>query len=120
MASWFPEFGREVLLVRIQFSTEGGLAYLPGLARRSLIDCATLPAGEAEELERAVSTAKFFELPAEVGSQTRGAADLQSHTITVEADDRTHTVRVREPVTDDGLRLLLDRLRRKSRRRKGS
>lgn len=96
--------------MRIQFSTEGGLAYFPGLRKPVTIEVADLPEGEARAVRGLVADANFFDLPPEVGAAPRGAADMQRHTITVEDAGRRHTVRVAEP-GGDALGKLLGKLR---------
>lgn len=95
---------------RITFRTGGGFAPLPGLSKPVTIDAAALPADTAAELRRLLEAARFFSLPPRVGGQ-RDAADYQTYTIDVEAEDRRHAVRVSEPVADPHLRALVDRLR---------
>jgi hypothetical protein len=96
--------------MRVQFKTEGGVAYFPALSAPLIIDSSTLPAETARTLERLVEEARFFELPAQVGTLPRGAADVQHYTVTVEERGRSHTVRMVEPVTHPDLRPLLDYL----------
>jgi hypothetical protein len=96
--------------MRVQFKTEGGVAYFPALSTPLTIDSSTLPAAAARILERLVEDARLFELPAQVGTMPRGAADVQHHTVTVEERGRSHTVRIVEPVTHPGLQQLLDYL----------
>ncbi|HWQ12108.1 MAG TPA: protealysin inhibitor emfourin [Roseiflexaceae bacterium] len=101
--------------MRVQFRTEGGSAYFPGLSRPVTIDSADLPGEEMDELRRLVAAARFFDQPALVGAPPRGAADYQQHTITIEEGGRRHTVRVTDFATDPDLRALLDYLRTKAR-----
>ena len=64
------------------------------------VDVDHLDKEEAEELKRLIDAARFFELPAAVGSPARGAADYQYYIFTVEDGGRRHTVRVLVPVED--------------------
>ena len=98
--------------MRIVFTTEGGLAFFPGLSRPVLIDSQDLAAAEAAELERLLDSARFFELPEHCRALHRGAADYRQYTITVENKNRRHTVRMADPVENPQLQALLDFLRR--------
>ena len=49
--------------MHIVFTTEGGFAFFPGLSRPDVIDSHDLSAAEADELERLLDRARFFELP---------------------------------------------------------
>lgn len=97
-------------MLRITFRTGGGFAPLPGLSTPVTIDAAALPADAAAELRQLLEGASFFSLPSRIGGQP-GAADYQTYTVAVEEDGRTHTVRVSEPIPDERLRALVDRLR---------
>jgi hypothetical protein len=108
--------------MQVQLKTEGGIAHFPGLSRPVLIDSAALSGEEAEELQRLVVTARFFEQPPNAGTPPRGAADYRRYTITVDAGERQHTVQVAEPVADAALRELIRFLEAKARalRKKGT
>jgi len=102
--------------MRIVFTTEGGLAFFPGLSRPAVIDRHDLSAAEAAELERLLDSARFFELPEDCRALHRSAADYRQYTITVENKDRRHTVRLADPVENPQLQALLDLLRRHAQR----
>ena len=97
--------------MHVQFTTEGGIAYLPGLSKPVAIGSEQLSPAEAAELKRLVEAAHFFERPAQVGSTPRGAADYQRYTIVVEEGERKHTVQLTDPVQDPDLQKLLNFLR---------
>ena len=86
--------------MRIEFSQTGGIGYFPGLNKPVTVEVDHLEKEEAEELKRLVEAARFFDLPATVGSPARGAADYQHYMLTVEDGGRRHTVRVLVPVED--------------------
>ncbi len=98
--------------MRIQFKTEGGMAYLPGLSKPVAIDTDELPVAEANELEQLIEAAGFFELPA-TSVPPRGAADYQQYTISVTAPGRSHTARLTDPIEDPHIRELINYLRAK-------
>jgi len=107
--------------MRIEFTTQGGIAHFPGLARPVVIDTDTLTEAEASELARLLEAARFFERPAGAVPPRRGAADCRQYTITAEGADRLHTVNVFEPVEDPALQPLLRFLQTKARElRRGS
>jgi hypothetical protein len=80
--------------VRIQYAKEGGMAYIPALARPVTIDTETLSPEQAQALEELVRKAAFFDLPQNIGKLRRGAADYQTYTITVAEGGRSHSIRV--------------------------
>jgi Emfourin len=86
--------------MRIEFTQTGGIGYFPGLNKPVTVEVDHLDKEEAEELKRLIEAARFFELPAAVGSPARGAADYQYYILTVEDGGRRHTVRVLVPVED--------------------
>jgi hypothetical protein len=100
--------------MRVEFKVEGGLAYFPGLSEPILIDSTVLPEDEAQELRRLVEASHFFERPTSVSAPRRGAADYRQYTITIEDDERHHTVKLIDPVTDHHLQELLHFLQSKA------
>lgn len=89
---------------------EGGVAHFPGLAKLLVIETDDLPGDEAEELQRLVDSARFFDMPAEPGPPPRGAADYRRYLITVSEAGRKHTVRLHDPVSDPQVAALVERL----------
>jgi hypothetical protein len=100
--------------MRVQFSTEGGIAYFPGLSQPVTIEADQLAHAQAAELRQLVEAAGFFDLPAHVGKPARGAADYHQYTVTIEEGERRHTVRMTEPIDNDNLRRLVAFLRTKA------
>lgn len=100
--------------MRVQFKTEGGLAYLPGLSQPVTFDTDGLSPEEAGKLERLVEAAGFFELPA-TSDPPPGGADLRSYTISISSSGRSHTVRIVEPIDNPQLQALVDHLSEKAR-----
>jgi hypothetical protein len=100
--------------MRIQFRTEGGIAYFPGLSKPATIDTNELPAKEANELEQLIEAADFFDLPADF-APPRGAADYRQYTISVTALGHTHTTRLVDPIEDPNVQALVDYLEVKAR-----
>jgi hypothetical protein len=93
--------------MRIEFSTEGGIAYFPGLSQPVTIDSEQLSQQESAELKRLVAAAHFFELPGKIGRPAPGAADYRQYKVTIEAGQRQHTLHATEPIEDAELRRLV-------------
>ena len=94
--------------MKIELRTTGGIAHFPGLAAPVAFDTAELSAERRATIERLVEEARFFDQPAEA-PQPRGA-DYKVYTITVQAGDRTHTVRVADVIANPGLAALVSEL----------
>ena len=97
--------------MRVTFKTEGGLAYFPGLSRPVVFDLDRLPTDQSDLLRQQIRASGFFDLPSQIGAPQRGAADYRQYTLTVSDDNRSHTVRLFDPVTDTPLQSLLAILR---------
>ena len=91
--------------MRITFKSTGGVAYFPGLSAPKVVDVSALPDDRQQEVQKLVDETRFFELPARTPAK-RGAADYQTHTITVTDGARQHTVEVSDPVPPQLERLL--------------
>jgi emfourin len=95
--------------MRVRFQVSGGLAAFPGLMGPRTIDVDALDPEARRSLTGLIDAAHFFELPARLAAPK--GADYQSYDITVEDDERRHTVHVSDPVTHPGLQALIARLR---------
>jgi hypothetical protein len=100
--------------MRVRFKTDGGFVYLPARSEPTTIDTDDLPAEEAEELERLIEAAGFFELP-ETSSPPRGGADYLRYTISVMSPEHRHTVHLADPIEDPHLQALVEYLEAKAR-----
>ena len=98
--------------MRVQFKTEGGLAYFPGLSRPTLIDSKDLPPAEAAHLQQLVQAVN---VALEQKTVAPGAADHQHYIITIETQEESIRLQTADPVEDPSLQALLDYLRGKSR-----
>jgi hypothetical protein len=96
--------------MRVQFQTEGGIAYFPGLATPQTIDVEALDDQARRELVELIDKAKFFDLPRELPAAP-GAADFQTNVVTIEDGERRHTVRVSDASGHPELQTLIARLR---------
>ena len=101
--------------MRVQFQSDGGLAVFPGLQTPSNIDVNALPASDANRLRQLFRATSFFDLPAQIGTLPRGAADMRTYTISIEDGGQRHTVHVAEPITDATLQELVDALQAQAR-----
>jgi len=98
--------------MQIQFKSEGGFAFFPGLNKPVTIDTEKLSPQETGELQKLLNAARFFELPKLVGAISPKAADHRRYNITVEkAEGGSHSVQVADVVDDPPLRQLLDFLK---------
>jgi hypothetical protein len=95
--------------MRVEFRTDGGLVYLPTRSEPVTIETDDLPAAEANELERLIEAARFFDLP-ETSAPSRGAADYLWYTISVTSPERSHTVVLTDPIEDPHSQALVEYL----------
>jgi hypothetical protein len=92
--------------MRIGFERTGGFA---GLRMSASIDTNTLEDETAAELHQMVEQADFFNLPAKITGDA-STADMYQYRITVETDDRQHTVYIENVQPPDALNTLIRRL----------
>jgi hypothetical protein len=83
--------------MRITFKSSGGIAYFPGLSAPKTVDVSSLPSDRQEEIRNLLAESRFFDLPSRTAPR-KGAADYQTHTITIADDARQHTVEVSDPI----------------------
>ena len=100
--------------MRVQFKMDGGFVYLPERSAPVTIDTDSLPAAEANELERLLEAADFFDLP-ETSLPPRGAADYLRYTISVTSPEHSHTVSLTDPIEDPHVQALVECLEAKAR-----
>ncbi len=92
--------------MKIHFERSGGFM---GVRMATMVDDNTLPNDEARDLRQMVESAGFFDLPAHLTSATPGA-DQFHYVLTVEAEDRMHTVTTTDAAAPPELQPLLRRL----------
>jgi len=100
--------------MRVQFKMEGGFVYLPARSEPVTVETDDLPEGEADELERLIEAAGFFELP-ETSPPPRGAPDGFRYTISVTRHEHSHTVHLADPIEDPHVQALVEYLEAKAR-----
>lgn len=103
-------------LMRVEFTTEGGIAHFPGLGKPVAISSEQLSESDAQKLKRLVNTVDFFDRPARANLPAPGAADYRQYTITIEEAGRRHTVRLTDPIDDPGFKELMAFLRNKAKK----
>ena len=101
--------------MRISFERSGGFA---GLTLTAELDTASLPADDADQVQKMVEAAGFFQLPASIPAAARGA-DAFQYVVTVEDQGRRHTVRTTDLAAPDALRSLLQHLTKVAREKRG-
>jgi hypothetical protein len=99
--------------MRVRFKMDGGFVYLATRSEPTTIDTEDLPAEEANELQRLVEAAGFFELPETIPPHP-GAADYLQYTISVTSCEHTHTVQLTDLIEDPALRALVEYLEAKA------
>jgi hypothetical protein len=99
--------------MRVEYKTDGGFVYLPARSEPVTIDTDDLPAEEANELERLIEAAGFFDLP-ETSAPPRGA-DYLRYTISVTSPEHSHTVHLTDPIEDPDIQALVEYLEAKAR-----
>jgi hypothetical protein len=100
--------------MRVQFAMEGGISYFPGLSQPVVIDSATLPPEEADELQQLDNATRFFTLPTSIGTPPPGAADYRQYTVSIEDGDRAHAIQLHDPIEDSELEKLIRFLQTKA------
>jgi len=98
--------------VRIELSQTGGIGYFPGLSKPAAVEVERLDNEAAEALKRLIEVTHFFDLPAEVGTPAKGAADCQLLILTITEDERCRTVRLLPPIADPALCELVQRVQK--------
>jgi hypothetical protein len=96
--------------MRIELTTEGGIASFPGLRKPVAVDGERLSPEQAAELQGLIDAARFFELP-EMADRPRRGADYREYTLTVEDRGRRHTVRFSDLTDNEALKRLAARVK---------
>jgi hypothetical protein len=92
--------------MKIDYLRSGGFA---NLSLRLAVDTGDLPPDKAQDLQRLVDAAGFFDLPARIGTEG-GAADAFHYRIAISGGGRAHTVEVLNASPPSSLQPLLDHL----------
>ena len=94
--------------MRIHFQRTGGFA---GRKLEGILDSSALPPAQVRQLRELLRQSHFFDKPSEIEPQAPGA-DRFSYKITVEYNNRRHTVEAMEGSVPGEMRPLLDFLTR--------
>lgn len=100
-------------VMKIHFERSGGFA---GMTMNVDIDAHALSDTEREALMTHLSNAEFFALPSAIADQSTTGADRYNYRITIQSDDRTHTVECTDGSAPASLTPLLDWLNDSARR----
>lgn len=92
-------------MTTIFFKRAGGFV---GQSLRFQVNLSQLPADEARGLVRLIEQAQFFDLPE--NSILKFNPDEFQYTITVDSDEKSHTVRTNDSTMPTALRPLVDQL----------
>jgi hypothetical protein len=98
--------------MRITLHRTGGLAAIPGLEVHAAVDTATLPTGEAAELEAAARSAKRDGLP--TAPPSPDARDQRTYELTIQDGSETRSALFHDPIPTQGLRDLVKLLSSRS------
>lgn len=103
--------------MRIYFERSGGFA---GMRVSTTIDTESLGSEETHELQQLTDAAKFFALPAMITTTSPAGVDQFQYKVTIETEDRQHTVETGDASAPDTLLPLLQKLTRLARAKRGS
>ena len=99
--------------MRASLVRTGGFA---GVSMSSMVDTDKLPPEDAQRLKQLVESANFFQLP-ETIAPPKAQPDRFQYRLTVEDDNRSHTVTIAESDLPPSVRPLADFLTQVARRR---
>ena len=97
--------------MRVRFLRTGGLA--AAMHREYTADSATMSPEDAKELCRLVEASDFFQLPA-TGPRPLGMRDTFQYKVTIEEEDREHTVEMDQSAVPERARDLLEWLEKRA------
>jgi len=96
--------------MEITIEVSGGFATFPRLNAPITIDTEKIAAPVADELKSALKKARFFDLPTSIGAEVPGSADIMTYTITARDENRSHTVRIIDPIIDPSVQHLVEQI----------
>jgi hypothetical protein len=89
--------------MQIRFVRSGGFG---GIRTSGVVDTGTLPLTEAKKVQQLVESAGFFSLPEKFPTPQKGA-DYYTYSLTIEQENRSHSIEVSEPAAPESLRPLI-------------
>jgi hypothetical protein len=96
--------------MKIHFERSGGFA---GISTSVTVDSNSVSFDEQNIVKNMVDTARFFELPSETPLPKRGA-DYFKYKITVETEEKSHTIKTNDMTMPSELRPLVNYLEKKT------
>lgn len=101
--------------MKIQVERSGGFA---GIGSSTTVDTQSLSPNEANEIQKLIQNSHFFEIPSkspQYSSKTKkGAADYFTYKITIQNDEREHSVQFNDINMQPKIKPLLDFLMKHS------
>jgi hypothetical protein len=94
--------------MKVYLEKSGGFA---GMVTSTSVDSQLLPPNEAKEIQRLIENSHFFELPSQPpqsSKTTKGAADYFTYKITVQNDQKEHTVQFNDINMQTKIKPLID------------
>ena len=94
--------------MKVYFERSGGFA---GMVSSTTVDTQTLPPSEAYEIQNLIKNSHFFDLPSispPSSKEKKGAADYFAYKITVQNDEKEHTVQFNDINMQPKLKPLVD------------
>jgi len=98
----------------IEYKSDGGIAYFPGLNKSKLINTDSLNYEDSMKAKELVRKCRFFSIL--YNEEPQRGADRKTYTISVTDGDNKNTVRVSDPVEDEALAELIGFLNKISRK----
>ncbi len=99
--------------MKVSLERSGGFA---GITTNINIDTKDLLPEESHQLHDIIHNADFFNLPSKSGSPTKGSADYFTYKITIQDNDRKHTVEYTDTTPQLSIKPLVDFLLKNSQR----
>jgi emfourin len=94
--------------MKVYFERSGGFA---GMVTSANVDTQTLPPSEAHEIQNLIENSHFFDLPSkspQPSKAKKGAADYFTYKITVQNDEKEHTVQFNDINMQTKIKPLID------------
>ena len=94
--------------MKVYLEKSGGFA---GMVTSTSLDTQTLPPSEAHEIQNLIENSHFFDLPSrspQSSKSKKGAADYFTYKITVQNDEKEHTVQFSDLNMQSKVKPLID------------
>jgi hypothetical protein len=97
--------------MQIQFITEGGIAYFPGLSKPRIINTENLSPEENNQIKELVNQSGFFNLTQHPTTPQKGA-DRKKYTISIVDGNKQNSIVLYDPIGNQALANLIHLLSR--------